>query len=421
MASANRLFGNPDITDNQTKCELPSHAKSGQYRRQVRSHITKEQHRKAKAFAASKKNKTSPRPSPRTHKPTPGQARTAKSNVSVDLEHALKLSTPTTDAAARTLPVPASVHVERSALYSNKSCSPLPQLREVDRHRILASQSLCCRDEVASPILSRKSHKKKSKVNNNSFTQDRSGRQATPKKDDATHIVKGQKVASPEGIGVEHFDPFDCSSVPYEPWYDELLHHMMTVFAPRAWPSLHITPREGMKWETFMTRHAMEEPALFYVRLLFASGDMVRLGTITPGQSFPLQIKAIKSINEAICDPKRCTSDGLILAVGRIALHECIYGNRDEADLIHRPAQRRMIDMRGGMSTLEFPELVKRLMRWSDRVMSMQGGTQRLLPDDEERESRSYGIYESLDAFEAWAPEPGQALRKGIAVADLVD
>ena len=93
-------------------------------------------------------------------------------------------------------------------------------------------------------------------------------------------------------------------------------------------------------------------------------------------------------------DPTRSVSDGLILAVGRIALHECMYGNRDEANVIHRPAQRRMIDLRGGMTNLNFPDLVKRLMRWSDRVMSLQGNTPRLLPDDELERNR---VGESVD------------------------
>ena len=47
----------------------------------------------------------------------------------------------------------------------------------------------------------------------------------------------------------------------------------MKVFAPRGWPALKITNDQGMQWEWFMTQHALAEPALFYVRLLFATGD----------------------------------------------------------------------------------------------------------------------------------------------------
>lgn len=111
-----------------------------------------------------------------------------------------------------------------------------------------------------------------------------------------------------------------------------------------------------------MTQHALAEPALFYVRLLFASGDLIRLKVLKPEVSYWLQAQAIQSINEALQDPDRAASDAVILAVGRIALHENLYGNKQAATTVHRPAQKRMIDMRGGMKALPFPELVKRLV-----------------------------------------------------------
>jgi hypothetical protein len=170
-----------------------------------------------------------------------------------------------------------------------------------------------------------------------------------------------------------------------------------------------------------MTQHAMEEPALFYVRLLFASGDLIRLGALNREASFWLQSQAIKAINEALEDPRRSASDGLILAVGRIALHECMYGDRTASNAVHRPAQRRMIDIRGGMPKLGFPDLVKRLMRWADRVMSMQGNTGRFLPDDEDEGNATYGLRQTVEGYEAWAPPgSGQALRKRISIADLL-
>jgi hypothetical protein len=233
-------------------------------------------------------------------------------------------------------------------------------------------------------------------------------------------LIARYAVPRPARIGAGRHDPFDCYPVQWQPWYDGLLHYMMTVFAPRAWPVLNITSEQGCKWEWFMTQHAMAEPALFYVRLLFASGDLIRIGVLNRECSYWLQSQAIKAINEALQDPKRSMGDGLILAVGRIALHECMYGDRNASNTIHRPAQRRMIDMRGGMTKLGFPDLVKRLMRWSDRVMSMQGSTSRLLPDDEDEGNSTYSLKQSVDGFEAWAPGTGQALRNKMAIANLL-
>jgi hypothetical protein len=167
-----------------------------------------------------------------------------------------------------------------------------------------------------------------------------------------------------------------------------------------------------------MTQHALSEPALFYVRLLFASGDLIRLGVVNREVSFWLQAQAINSINEALSDPKRATSDALILAVGRIAMHEAFYGNKEAANTMHRPAQRRMIQMRGGMRGLPFPELVKRLMRWADNVMAMRSGTERMLEDDDE--NKNYSMKQQVDFLEKLVPTEGQALRKRIKISDLL-
>ncbi|KAK5727834.1 hypothetical protein LTR17_012377 [Elasticomyces elasticus] len=214
-------------------------------------------------------------------------------------------------------------------------------------------------------------------------------------------------------------DPFNCYPVPYKPWFDGILHHMLTVFAPRGWPSLKISREQGLKWEWFMTQHALSEPALFYVRLLFASGDLIKLGVLQPDISLWLQAAAIKAINEALRDPRRASSDPLILAVGRIALHESMYGNRIASNTIHRPAQQRMIQMRGGMSALDFPELVKRLMRWSDTVMSKVGGTERFIEDDEK--VQNFSMSESVQVLEKWVPKEGEDLRRKIRISDILN
>lgn len=234
-------------------------------------------------------------------------------------------------------------------------------------------------------------------------------------------VTQRYAVPHPKRSSIGGSDPFACYSVhiPWEPWYDGLLHYMLTVFAPRAWPSLQITNKQGWAWEQFMTQHAMAEPALLYVRLLFASGELIKVGVLKREHSYSLQSKAIAAINEALSDPERSISDGMILAVGRIALHESIYGNRTAAMQIHRPAQRRMIDMRGGMKALEFPDLVKKLMRWADKMMSVQGNTDRLLPDDEDLNNETYDMQQSLEALEAWEPATGRALRGKVAAEAL--
>ncbi|KAK0286282.1 hypothetical protein LTR35_004717 [Friedmanniomyces endolithicus] len=214
-------------------------------------------------------------------------------------------------------------------------------------------------------------------------------------------------------------DPYNCYPVPYKPWFDGILHHMLTVFAPRGWPALNITRDQGASWERYMHLHALSEPALFYVRLLFASGDLVSMGVLQPEVSLWLRTAAIKTINEALRDPKRASSDPLILAVGRIALHESLYGDRDAANSMHRPAQQRMIQMRGGMEALDFPKLVKRLMRWADTVMSKQADTERFLEDDEK--VQNFTMRQSVEVLEEWVPQQGEDLRKKMRISDILN
>ncbi|KAF7186588.1 hypothetical protein HII31_12146 [Pseudocercospora fuligena] len=194
---------------------------------------------------------------------------------------------------------------------------------------------------------------------------------------------------------------------------------MMTVYAPRGWPALKISDDQGVKWEWFMTQNSLSDPALFYVRLLFGSGDMIRLGSMRPEIMYWLRQEAIKAINDALGDPNRSCSDALILAVGRIALHEHMYGDKYASSHVHRPAQKRMIEMRGGMKALEFPELVKRLMRWSDRIMAVGSGTPRMLEDDET--NPNFTLKQSVGAIERWAPHEMPGVRSKIRISDLVN
>ncbi|KXT13745.1 hypothetical protein AC579_10085 [Pseudocercospora musae] len=214
-------------------------------------------------------------------------------------------------------------------------------------------------------------------------------------------------------------DPFNLYPVQYQPCFDLILHHMMTVYAPRGWPALKISRDQGVKWEWFMTQNSLSEPALFYVRLLFGSGDMIRLGSLRSDIMYWLRQEAIKAINDALGDPNRSCSDALILAVGRIALHEHMYGDKYASSHVHRPAQKRMIEMRGGMKALEFPELVKRLMRWSDRIMAVGSGTPRMLEDDET--NPNFTLKQSVGAIQGWAPHEMPGVRSKIRISDLVN
>jgi len=194
---------------------------------------------------------------------------------------------------------------------------------------------------------------------------------------------------------------------------------VLRIYAPRGWPALKITNAQGAHWEWYLTQLALAEPALFYVRLLFGSGEMVKFGSLQSEIKYWLRVQAIRCINEAIMDPERACSDALILAIGRIALHEHMYGDKYASSHVHRPAQKRMIDMRGGMQNLQMPELVKRLMRWSDRIMAVGSGTPRMIEDD--GPSSNFSLWQSVDAIQKWTPLHMPLVRSKIKISDLVN
>lgn len=165
--------------------------------------------------------------------------------------------------------------------------------------------------------------------------------------------------------------------------------------------------------------YALAEPAFLYMRLLNTADDLGRLNAIEPAKIWWLRGEAIRQINEALQDPGRATSTGLILAVGRVALHESFYGDRELANRMHRPAQKRMIEMRGGLKALGLPGLSMRLMRWTDDIMSKYGGTERFLEDDPEQEG--IGLKQSADVLDGYRFDKGQELRKRIRIRDLMN
>lgn len=108
-------------------------------------------------------------------------------------------------------------------------------------------------------------------------------------------------------------------------------------------------------------------------------------------------------MKEAVADPERSLSTPVILAVGRIALHEHIYGNRELAHGVHRPAQRRMINLRGGLMNLELPSTTVQLILWTDALLSAESGTQPYFSDV--KHSKSYSPQEAMHVTNYCSPK----------------
>lgn len=152
----------------------------------------------------------------------------------------------------------------------------------------------------------------------------------------------------------------------------------------------------------------MAEPALFYTSLFLASGIPVAEGHFPLKAALWLRYKTVEAMKQAIADPKRSLSTPVILAVGRIALHEHIYGNRELAHNIHRPAQKRMIDMRGGLANLDIPDTTKQLIVWTDALLSAEAGTEPYFANvPKQLAIRSYTPQEAVHVTNYCSPKRG--------------
>lgn len=100
-----------------------------------------------------------------------------------------------------------------------------------------------------------------------------------------------------------------------------------------------ITEAEGLAWNEWTFRTGLTEPASFYMQLFSASGGLVKEGRMKSVFARWLHGQTVRCINEALVDPARALSTATSLAVGHIALHESLYGDKEAARVMHRPAQ----------------------------------------------------------------------------------
>ncbi|GIZ40212.1 hypothetical protein CKM354_000356200 [Cercospora kikuchii] len=170
-------------------------------------------------------------------------------------------------------------------------------------------------------------------------------------------------------------DPFLTYPVRYRNWYGKLISYWYNVVLPRSTRVIKASPTDLQSYTVWSRKQELSEPVLFYTSLFLASGIPVAEGLFPVQAALWLRHKTVQAMQEALADPDRATSIPVILAVGRIALHEHIYGNRELAHTMHRPAQLRMINMRGGLANLGLPATTIQLIVWLDALMSAETGT----------------------------------------------
>ncbi|KAK4507755.1 hypothetical protein PRZ48_001490 [Zasmidium cellare] len=176
-------------------------------------------------------------------------------------------------------------------------------------------------------------------------------------------------------------DPFGTYPVRYRSWFGQLINFWYNVVFARSTRVLKATRSELDLYTAWSRRQELSEPALFYTALYLASGIPVAEGLFPLKAALWLRYKTVEAMKEALADPERAMSTPVILAVGRIALHEHIYGNRELAHKVHRPAQLRMVTMRGGLANMGLPMTTVQLIVWTDALLSAEAGTEPYFAD----------------------------------------
>ncbi|CAK4032579.1 Hypothetical predicted protein [Lecanosticta acicola] len=201
-------------------------------------------------------------------------------------------------------------------------------------------------------------------------------------------------------------DPFDTQPVRHRDWYGKLISFWYNVVFARSIRVLKATKSELDEYTIWSRRQELQEPALFYSALFLASGIPVAEGLFPVEAALWLRYKTVEAMKEAVADPERSLSTPVILAVGRIALHEHIYGNRQLAHGVHRPVQKRMISLRGGLANMGLPNTTVQLIVWTDALLSAEAGTEPYFADvPRQLAIRSYSAQEAMHVTNHCSPK----------------
>ncbi|KAK5105875.1 hypothetical protein LTR62_001934 [Meristemomyces frigidus] len=193
-------------------------------------------------------------------------------------------------------------------------------------------------------------------------------------------------------LGATLKDPFDTYPVPYEDWYGPVLDrfYRRLTLGPQL---LKLSPAQIASYIEWVRALEMSHAAIFYTSILLATGTPIATGRMPLSQGFLVRGLAVQAMKNALNDPAQATSNAVISATGKLALHEHLYGDRNTANTVHRAAQKRralyslelriflltltrMIDLRGGrLENLGFPAFVVQLMVWYDTFMANESGT----------------------------------------------
>ncbi|PMD35010.1 hypothetical protein L207DRAFT_497022 [Hyaloscypha variabilis F] len=165
-------------------------------------------------------------------------------------------------------------------------------------------------------------------------------------------------------LGAGRVDPFRTYPIPWAPDIPQLVDHYIVNMATHL-PVLDEPEKPGLlrtRWFPMV----MTEAATFYVIMLLAASHLalVRNSEGDGPTILRMKSKAIASVRSALIEDG--PSDQLIGAVVKMASYEAMFGEQESFQL-HMAGLLKMVEMRGGLSSLGLNGMLAKMCVWIDR------------------------------------------------------
>ncbi|KAJ5968215.1 hypothetical protein N7501_004463 [Penicillium viridicatum] len=184
-------------------------------------------------------------------------------------------------------------------------------------------------------------------------------------------------------IGGLRVDPFKSYPISVQPWTPLLVDHYLMNMAVDI-PELDQPGTPGLLRTSWFPL-VMTEPALFSVIILLAASHYAALQSNPSGMRIDLlslRCEAILSINCCLeAQQPGTVNDALIGAIAKMASYEAMFGSLENYS-IHMQGLARVIDLRGGLTTLGLNGLLYRMVIWIDRNSAFLHGSAMTFVDE---------------------------------------
>ncbi|KAK4499884.1 hypothetical protein PRZ48_008070 [Zasmidium cellare] len=186
---------------------------------------------------------------------------------------------------------------------------------------------------------------------------------------------KTKKNVIPSNASSPRLPPQVSSQVmlPCQSAFDVLESFIQGTMVPTHVAALGLDCSESRLASQWFSSSSISEPALYTSALLTAAPNFKQA---SPELIFYLQSATITSLVNALASEKRRQDPALILAIECLTFYECLHGDRNLAQRVHRPAMRKLIQAHGGRDGVEIPLSWKKVSVMADIVMEIEMGSE---------------------------------------------